>query len=308
MGSKREFMLSSLTGELYALLSAAGSAAGQLLIGTAEKKLSVFTINITKTSIALLCLSLMRWAVAGTALPLGIPKPAWIFLTLSGMIGYVFGDMLYFGSYRYLGVRIAMVVMSASPLITAWLAYLVFGQTMRAMDFAAVVVVVLGVCMVLLGSGRTQVVGKRKYFRGILFALLGAMGQSGGVIFSMLGMSHIAAAGSALIAAQIRLIGALACYLAFFLFSQNRERLAVDIQQRSAMCFLALGAVCGCFIGVTSALESLRYVSAGVSAAICSVSPVMVLPFSAWILHEKIRFVEVAGSLLCVAGVGFFVL
>ena len=59
----------------------------------------------------------------------------------------------------------------------------------------------------------------------------------------------------------------------------------------------------GCAIGTTLTLQSLRYLPVGISAAITSISPVLVLPFTALILKEKIKWVELWGAMICIAGI-----
>jgi drug/metabolite transporter (DMT)-like permease len=69
------------------------------------------------------------------------------------------------------------------------------------------------------------------------------------------------------------------------------------------MGFAAVGAFFGPFLGVTGSLAAVRWTDAGTAATLMSVVPVLLVPASALLLHERVPPRAAAGAALAVAGV-----
>ncbi len=48
---------------------------------------------------------------------------AWLWLSLSGVVGFVIGDVFLFEAYVRIGTRITLLLMSLSPVLTGLLSY-----------------------------------------------------------------------------------------------------------------------------------------------------------------------------------------
>ena len=70
----------------------------------------------------------------GMFLPVDATTKNWIFLSISGLIGFFIGDIFLFQSYLEVGSRISMLIMAASPPITAILGYFVFGERLSIVN------------------------------------------------------------------------------------------------------------------------------------------------------------------------------
>lgn len=57
-------------------------------------------------------------------LPFDAQAEQWAWLALSGIVGFVIGDLLLFQSYVIIGARIAMLIMALAPPITAFAGWL----------------------------------------------------------------------------------------------------------------------------------------------------------------------------------------
>lgn len=292
---------------MLALLSASGVAVGTVFFGKAKQRVSAYTVNLLKTIISMALLFAFVYLGKDGAAGGALPDKARIYLLLSGAAGFVFGDMFYFNAYRYLDARVALLIMAASPLLTLLIAFFAFSDMPSPPELAFVAIILSGLSIVLYLSGRQKAepADKKGFPKGVLFAALGALGQAGGVILSTAAIR--AGAENALEAALMRMAAALALYAAMLVLPHMRQALVSDIKERTALGWLFWGAVCGCFIGSTAALASLKYIPAGVSAAVGSVSPVLLLPL-ARIRGEKLLAGEIAGFLLAVGGIALLAL
>jgi len=75
------------------------------------------------------------------------------------------------------------------------------------------------------------------------------------------------------------------------------------LRDRRAAAFMASGAFCGPFMGVTLSLVALRYVQAGVASSITAIYPVFTMLIASRVHGERITPRAIAGALVAVAGV-----
>jgi uncharacterized protein (DUF486 family) len=77
----------------------------------------------------------------------------------------------------------------------------------------------------------------------------------------------------------------------------------VALKNKEAMLDITFGAFFGPFVGVVLSLVSIKYTSAGVASTISSITPITIIPFSIFILKEKIKPKEIIGAFVTVIGV-----
>jgi len=75
-----------------------------------------------------------------------------------------------------------------------------------------------------------------------------------------------------------------------------------------AVGILTLGAMVGPFAGVALSLVALRYAPAGIVATLIGTMPVLILPLSVLLYHEKVSLRAVGGAVVAVAGVAMLML
>lgn len=95
---------------------AAGLATAGLWTATAvcfessSRHLGSFAVNVLRLLLACLmffALSLLR---SGTLVPLGLSGSMWFQLVLSGLTGFVVGDLLLFEAFVLIGARLSMLI------------------------------------------------------------------------------------------------------------------------------------------------------------------------------------------------------
>ncbi|HWQ07683.1 MAG TPA: EamA family transporter, partial [Holophaga sp.] len=135
---------------------------------------------------------------------------------------------------------------------------------------------------------------------GLLLALGGAVGQAVGFIFSKFGMTG----GLGPISAN--LVRVTAGLLALGAWQALKGELAGNLRRledtRSAW-FIAWGALFGPVVGVMLSLFAIQHATyLGVASTLMSLSPVLLLPFSAIIEKERVSLRAIAGTVVSIGG------
>lgn len=286
-------------GEIASLLTAVCWASNSVLFALAGRRVGSQTVNVVRLFIALLVMVVLHFCLYGSAFPLGAGWHPWLFLGVSGLIGFAVGDALLFESLLLLGPRVAMLLMTLSPIFSAVLAWIFLGQTLSLVKIAAILVTLSGIAWVV-SEGHAQGDERpHKWGLGVLLGVGGALGQTLGLILSQVGMRD----GMSPISANlIRVTAGTAALTVWLLFRgqflQNGQRM----RDRRAFFLIAAGAVTGPVVGVMLSLYAITHAAMGVAATLMSLSPVILLPVSAFLFKEKVTPRAVAGTLLSMAG------
>ncbi len=254
------------------------------------------SLNFGRLALGLPLVTLLSLASGGAALPpwTGLPTTM---LLVSGVIGFALGDTFIFKSFQTIGARVTLLVFSFAPVMTALLSFAVFGERLDALDSAGVALVLAGILLVVRRRGADR--GAKAKPAGLAFALLAALGQAVGTIFSKYGLRDI----GPLPATQVRLAGGLlGMVLITALFKKWPEVKRAAASPRGRLVMLS-GAVLGTLFGVLLSMFSLKMAKAAVASALQSTMPVLILPVSVLYLREKLSVRDVAGAALSVAGI-----
>ena len=94
------------------------------------------------------------------------------------MLGLVLGDAFLFRAYVLIGPRLAMLLMATVPIFSALFGWLLFGEAVTNLELIGITLAVAGVGWVVTeGQTDPRLADRRVYRRGLLFGLLGALGQ-----------------------------------------------------------------------------------------------------------------------------------
>ena len=100
------------TGELISLGVACSWTITALTAEVASKRIGSLPLNVTRMAISLLLLALILFITTGAPYPLYTDGKTWLWLCLSGVVGYVFGDFCLFNSYIHIGSRFGQLFMT----------------------------------------------------------------------------------------------------------------------------------------------------------------------------------------------------
>ena len=297
------------TGELAALLTAVCWTVTGLAFESAGKKVGSLAVNLIRLVLAFVFLTIYLKISRGMFFPVDAGKTQWIWLSLSGLVGLVIGDLLLFQSYVVMSARVSQLIMSLTPPITALISWLILGEVLKPMNWVGMAVTMTGISMVILKREKRNGNEKKKLttaysLSGILLAVGGALGQAFGLVLSKKGMGSYDAFAST----QIRVITGIAGFILIFFITRRWKKVFKAFRNPSAMKRITLGAVFGPFLGVSLSLLAVQHTKAGIAATIMAIVPVLIIPPAVLFLKEKVNWKEIFGAAIAVAGVLIFFL
>ncbi len=296
------------TGELLALVTVLCWTISVQFFEAASKRVGSTPVNIIRITTALILFSIYLAIKNGSLIPLDFPLRAWLFLGMSGIIGFFLGDICLFKALVELGPRLALLIFSLSAPMAAILGWTFLDETYLPLQWAGMLVTLTGVSMVILERnkpGRIQDNRARRTasLKGVLFGTGAMLGQAGGYVMSKTGMQTPDGFLDAFAATQIRAIAAFVCFAIFFTVTRRWVYVRTAIRDTRALAMTAAGSVIGPFIGVSLSLMVLQYLTAGVASTFLSMTPVCIIPFSIYIHKERVSLRAFAGALIAVAGI-----
>jgi len=298
-------MLKSHIGEFAALLTAVFWTVTALAFEAAGKRVGSMAVNLIRLIIGLVLLSLFCLINRGMLLPVDATYRMWFWLSISGIIGLAFGDLLLFRAFIVVGARISMLVMALVPPLTATIGWAVMGEVMSFQSLSGMFLTVGGVCLVILERKTGQNQRNLTYpIAGILLAFGGALGQAIGLVLSKYGMGSY----NPFAASQIRGIAALASFCIIFTLMGAWNRVGKALKKKIAMAHISLGAFFGPFLGVSFSLLAVQHTTTGSASTIMAIVPVLIIPPAVILFHEKVTFREVAGTIIAFIGVALMFL
>ncbi len=298
-------MIHNNIGELAALATAFSWTFVGIFFGSASKKIGSLSVNFIKLIFGFTFLSIAAYLTRGVMFPTDASLHNWIFLMISGVIGFFLGDFFMLKAYIEVGVRVSMLLMATSPPMTALIGFLLLGEILSPSAIIGMSITIFGIVIVILSKDTNDKKFKIKYsIRGLTYAFIGAFGQSMGLIFSKIGLGDY----NTFAATQIRIIAGFACFVIFVTLRNSWGELRLAIKDKVAIFHTLMGSIFGPFIGVSLSLIALRYTSAGIASTLTSITPVTIIPFSILIFKEQVKPKEIIGALVSVVGVAYLML
>ncbi len=296
-------MFSNHIGEFAALFTACCWTATALAFESASNKVGSIAVNLIRLMLALFFLSIFSYFIRGKFLPIDASAHTWMWLSISGIIGFVIGDLFLFESYTIIGSRISMLIMTLVPPITAFVSWMMLGETMTLFNFIGMALTVGGIAIVIVNKGT----GKKMFsfthsLKGVLFAFIGAVGQAVGLVFSKVGMGTY----SAFAATQIRIITGIIGFAIVITVWRKWGNVGLAVKNVSALKRIGIGSVFGPFLGVSFSLFAVQHANAGIASTIMAIVPILIIPASLIFLHKKVTLKEIIGAVISVSGVALF--
>ncbi|MCF8302629.1 MAG: DMT family transporter [Bacteroidales bacterium] len=307
-------MIEDHYGELAALVTAMCWAVTGIAFESAGKKVGSLTVNLIRLIIAIFILSLYTFITRGKFFPTDASMHNWTWLALSGLVGFVIGDLCLFQAFVVIGARISSVIMSLTPPIAAFAGWLIMGEVFTLMNFVGMTLTLTGIILVILkretNIERISTPEKRKRPRfnvnlspiGLLLGLGGAAGQGVGLVLSKYGMQDY----DPFAATQIRVIAGAVGFSLIFTFIRRWKRVGKALTNGKAMTGISIGSFFGPFLGVSFSLLAVKYTTTGIASTLMSITPVIIIAPAVLLFKEKLRVAEIIGALIAVIGVSIF--
>ena len=298
-------------GEIAGVLTAVFWTVTSLAFESAGKKVGSLAVNLIRLVMAFFFIGIYSWVVRGYFFPTDATLFQWKWLALSGLIGFVIGDLLLFQAFVEVGARISMLMMALAPPFAALIGWLMLGEVLSPMNLLGMAITLTGIVIVILKrekvseNGKTIKRLKSNYsVQGVLMALGGALGQATGLVISKKGMGDYDAFSSS----QIRVLTGIIGFTVLFFFIHRWPRVRAALKNVPAMKRITLGAFFGPFLGVSFSLLAVQHTKAGIAATLMAISPVLIIPPSIILFKEKVNWKEIIGAIITVGGVAIFFL
>lgn len=295
--------LSDHTGEFAALLTAIFWTITALAFESASKRLGSVSVNLLRLLLGFIFLSIFNLIYRGNIFPSDASGENWLWLVISGLIGFVLGDLFLFKSYTIIGSRFAMLIMTLVPPVTAFFGWLILNERMELIQLLGMTLTFSGIAMAIFSRPVRGIKMTLKLAPlGILYALGGVLGQALGLIFSKMGVKDY----DPFAATQIRIIAGIAGFAMMVTIMGRWSNIRKSLSDRQGMKSLSLGSFFGPFLGVSFSLVSVKFTQTGIASTLMAMVPIFIIAPSVIIYKEKVSLSEIIGAVLSVAGVALF--
>lgn len=298
-------------GEIAGVGTAICWTATSMFFEAAGKRIGSLSVNLIRLFMAFVLLGSVTWITRGLFIPLDASAHNWLWLALSGLIGFTIGDLLLFQAFVIIGARLSMLIMALSPPVAAIAGWIILGETMNGSAILGMIITLTGIMMVVLNKPAKDANGKKTKLKdwvnnplGLLLAFGGATGQAIGLVLSKKGMADYDVIAST----HIRVMAGAIGFVVVFFFMRRWQKVFSALKNRRGMLFTSGGAFFGPFLGVTLSLVAVKFTSAGIAQTLMSLTPVIIILPSVFIFKEKVTLREIAGAFVAVGGVAFFFL
>ena len=286
----------------------------------ASRRVGAMVTNVLRLALATLLLGILLWITLGHPYPVYADSNTWLWLGLSALVGYVFGDYCLFNCYLYIGPRFGQLMMTLAPPMAAIAGWLMLGETLSWKSILAMGVTLCGIGISILSRDSGS-----KYFKldlplkGIILGVGAGVGQGVGLVLSKIGMQYYADALPAdapssmetLLPFASTMVRAIIGGLGFFLIlclQKNFGKLKSAVKDPVAMKYASIITLFGPAVGVSLSLMAVRYANAGIASTLMALTPVFILAPEVLINKKRIRFKEMVGLAVSITGVALFFL
>lgn len=281
-------------------------------------------LNVMRMALSLILLSLSMIWVCGVPYPMYADRETWMWLTLSGLMGYVLGDFCLFNAYIVIGARFGQLFMTLAPPAAALSGWILLGEKMSLMALLGMTITVSGISMSILGK-KTEDNQRHLQLpvKGILYGIGAGVGQGVGLVLSKLGIEHYEECIKSTLADNplqmnsmleampmsatfIRAITGIICFTIAMFYVHQQGTLLKSMKQGRLMFIVLLATITGPFVGVSLSLKATLYTSTGIAQTIMACTPILVLWPSHFFFKQEVTLREIIGAIISVIGVALF--
>ncbi|MBO5546560.1 MAG: DMT family transporter [Bacteroidales bacterium] len=307
-------------GEIISLVVAVMWTATALFADQASHRIGAMSTNFFRMVLSAIFLAGLLWIVIGHPYPAFADGKTWLWMGLSALVGYVFGDFCLFNSYIVIGARFGQLFMTLAPPFAAIAGWALLGETLSWKSWFAMAVTLTGIAISILNRGRDgHSLTLKLPVKGVLLGIGAGLGQGVGLVLSKIGMQHYAAALPAdapasfswampFASTMIRSLTGMVGFFVLMALMRKLPELRAALHNREGMKYTGLTTLFGPFIGVSLSLMAVQYARAGIASTLMALTPVLILFPYALIYKQKITPKEILGVIVSMTGVALFFL
>ncbi|MBT3340618.1 MAG: DMT family transporter [Planctomycetes bacterium] len=282
-------------GELAALMSAVVWASATVMFTIAMNKgARARDAVLFKNMFGAIVLAVLAWFLGAERGGGAAAEGTIGWLLLSGFLGLSLGDLFYFVALAHIGVGRTLILTQITPILTALFAWVLFDETLSAMQWA-------GAGLVICGS----LVAESRRVDRTKADTIGVLAALGCVLTFALGnaFTHDGLIGTGPVTATSwRLVGGALGLLIWPLLTRDWPSLKAPWQGQTWRAFFVPSAV-GTWTGMVLMMGGFAWAKQGVAAAMASSTVLFSIPLAVLFLHERPGLRGWLGAGLCVSGV-----
>ena len=306
-------------GEIISLTVAVLWTVTAIFADKASHRIGSMSTNVLRLAMASLFLAAFLWITLGHPYPLYADGKAWLWLGLSALVGYVFGDWCLFNCYLSIGARFGQLFMTLAPPMAAIAGWAMLGETLTWKSILAMVVTLSGIAISILSRGEGHKMKLSLPLKGVLLGFGAGTGQGVGLVLSKIGMQHYEAAvpadapalmdtllpfASTLIRALIGCLG----FLCLMALQKDLPRLHSAVRDRKGLTYVLILTLFGPALGVSLSLMAVQYTNAGIASTLMALTPVLIILPYALLYKQRVKLKEIVGVMVSMVGVAMFFL
>lgn len=286
------------------MLTAALWSGSSIVFTEATKLIGSVQLNINRLIFAALLLAI---TILFAGIPVAIGLTPFMLLIVSGFIGLVFGDGFLFKAFQIIGARVSMLIMAVAPGMTAIFGFFFLGETISYWGIFGMFITLFGIAIVVLERKEKKIKFRDMNKLGLLYGLLGALGQALGLIFAKAAFNQ--AEIHPMFATFLRIASSIVILTPLMLiFKKYKNPFQVYSGNKKALLLTFSGSILGPYLGITLSLVAIANTKTGIAATLMSTVPVLMLPLVKIIYKEKIPGSGIVGAIIAVAGVAILFL
>lgn len=306
-------------GEIISLFVAASWTVTAWFADKASRRAGAMVTNVLRLVLATAFLAVLLWITVGHPYPVYADGNTWLWLGLSAVVGYVFGDYCLFNCYLSIGPRFGQLMMTLAPPMAALAGWLMLGESLSWYSILAMGVTLMGIGISILSRDSGHHFRLDLPLKGILLGIGAGTGQGVGLVLSKIGMEHYAAAipadapslmegmlpfASTMLRAIIGSLG----FLVILGLQKNLGGLRRAVRDPLTMKYASIITLFGPAVGVSLSLMAVRYAHAGIASTLMALTPVLILVPEVLVNKKRIRPKEIIGLAVSITGVALFFL
>jgi drug/metabolite transporter (DMT)-like permease len=304
-------------GELISIGVAVSWTITAILSEYASKQLGSITLNMLRMIFTLAFSIILFVIVLGNPLPATGSTKAYLWMTLSGFVGFVMCDYCLMKCYMIIGSRFGQLFMTLSPLSAAFTAWILLDQEMKPMSILAMFITLTGIFISILGRSDKHLLSIKLPLNGIFYAATAAVCQGIGLVISKVGLNYYETSMPTEVLAHtpwilpfcanfFRCIAGLAGFSILMVFNRSFGRLLESFQHAKVQSAVVATTIFGPFVGVAFSLMAVQYAPAGIASTLMALTPIIILLPAHFFFHQKITKKGIIGACISVLGVALF--
>jgi drug/metabolite transporter (DMT)-like permease len=294
------------SGAFLALMASFCWTFAPFLFASAVRRIGPYYSNFWRLIMA----SAALWILAGVLLIIsprlaqGISPASIGWMALSGIMGLSIGDFFYFKALTFLGPRRTLQILTAVPIVSALGAWIWLHEILSLIAIAGISLTVGAILTVNWFDRRDKTTVEPGAFScaGIGLAIVGTICQGAGAVL-MRQAYHSAGELNTIVATANRISSAGLAVVLLALVSGKIGGAIKAVPSRHAFGRLVAGTGMGPVLGMLFYVASLKFAPAGIASTMSSLSPVLIIPITAWRYKTRMNWIAMLAMGIAIAGV-----